>query len=67
MPSDRLDGQVVLVTGGGRGIGASIARELGGAGARVAVSARTKDEVDAVAADIGGLALVADVAKREDV
>jgi 3-oxoacyl-[acyl-carrier protein] reductase len=67
MPSDRLDGQVVLVTGGGRGIGASIARELAGAGARVAVSARTKDEVDAVAADIGGLALVADVAKREDV
>jgi NAD(P)-dependent dehydrogenase (short-subunit alcohol dehydrogenase family) len=67
MPSDRVEGQVVLVTGGGRGIGASIARELAGAGARVAVSARTKDEVDAVAADIGGLALVADVAKREDV
>ena len=67
MPSDPLDGQVVLVTGGGRGIGASIARELAEAGARVAVSARTKAEVDAVAADIGGLALVADVAKREDV
>ena len=32
-PSDRLDGQVALVTGGGRGIGASIARELAAAGA----------------------------------
>jgi 3-oxoacyl-[acyl-carrier protein] reductase len=67
MPSDRLDGQVVLVTGGGRGIGASIARELAGAGAQVAVSARTKEEVEAVAAEIGGLAVVADVSKREDV
>ena len=56
-----LDGQVALVTGGGRGIGANIARELTGAGARVAVSARTKDEVEAVAAEIGGLAIVADV------
>jgi NAD(P)-dependent dehydrogenase (short-subunit alcohol dehydrogenase family) len=52
MPSDRLDGQVVLVTGGGRGIGASIARELAEAGARVAVSARSKDEVEAVAEDV---------------
>jgi NAD(P)-dependent dehydrogenase (short-subunit alcohol dehydrogenase family) len=67
MPSYRLDGQVVLVTGGGRGIGASIARELAEAGARVAVSARSKDEVEAVAAEIGGLAVVADVSKREDV
>jgi 3-oxoacyl-[acyl-carrier protein] reductase len=67
MPSNPLDGQVVLVTGGGRGIGANIARELAGAGARVAVSARTKDEVEAVAEEIGGVAVVADVSKREDV
>ena len=67
MPSDPLDGQVVLVTGGGRGIGANIARELAGAGARVAVSARSKDEVEAVASEVSGLALVADVSKREDV
>jgi 3-oxoacyl-[acyl-carrier protein] reductase len=56
-----LDGQIALVTGGGRGIGANIARELTDAGARVAVSARTKDEVEAVAAEIGGVAIVADV------
>jgi 3-oxoacyl-[acyl-carrier protein] reductase len=67
MPSDRLDGQVVLVTGGGRGIGANIARELAGAGARVAVSARTKDDVEAVAEEMGGVAVVADVSKKEDV
>ena len=67
MPSDRLDDQVVLVTGGGRGIGANIARELAGAGAKVAVSARSEDEVKAVADEIGGVAVVADVSKREDV
>jgi 3-oxoacyl-[acyl-carrier protein] reductase len=67
MPSDPLEGQVGLVTGGGRGIGANIARELAEAGARVAVSARTRDEVEAVSAEIGGIAVVADVSKREDV
>jgi 3-oxoacyl-[acyl-carrier protein] reductase len=68
MPSeDRLDEQVVLVTGGGRGIGASIARELAAAGAKVAVSARTATEVEEVANEIGGLAVVADVTKRDDV
>ena len=67
MPSDDLTGQVVLVTGGGRGIGAGIARELAGAGARVAVSARSGDQVEEVAREIDGLAVVADVSKREDV
>jgi NAD(P)-dependent dehydrogenase (short-subunit alcohol dehydrogenase family) len=66
MPSDQLEG-VALVTGGGRGIGASIARELADAGMRVAVTARTPSEVEAVAAGIGGLALVGDVSRRDDV
>ena len=67
MAEDRLDDQVVLVTGGGRGIGASIARELADAGAKVAVSGRTKDQVEAVAGEIGGVAVVADVSKRDEV
>jgi 3-oxoacyl-[acyl-carrier protein] reductase len=64
--SDRLEG-VALVTGGGRGIGASIARELADAGMRVAVTGRTREQVEAVAWQLGGLALVGDVAERADV
>jgi 3-oxoacyl-[acyl-carrier protein] reductase len=56
-----LEGQVALVTGGGRGIGANIARELAGAGAHVAVGARTRDQVESVAGEIGGLAVELDV------
>ena len=66
MPSDRLEG-VALVTGGGRGIGASIAHELANAGMRVAISARSEDQVAAVAGEIGGLALVGDVSRADDV
>lgn len=62
-----LEGQVALVTGGGRGIGANVARELATAGARVAVSARTREQVEAVAQELGGLAIAADVSRREDV
>ncbi len=66
MPSDQLTG-VALVTGGGRGIGAGIARELTDAGMIVAVTGRTPEQVQAVAAEIGGLGLVGDVSRRADV
>ena len=66
MSSDSLEG-VALVTGGGRGIGASIARELADAGMRVAVTARTAGQVEAVAGEIGGVALVGDVSNSEEV
>jgi len=66
MPDD-LQGQVALVTGGGRGIGAGIARELAAAGARVAVAARTRGQVEEVAGEIDGLALDVDVTDRDAV
>ncbi len=66
MPSDALRG-VALVTGGGRGIGAGVARELAAAGMRVVVTGRNRETIEAVAAEIGGLALVGDVSKAEDV
>jgi 3-oxoacyl-[acyl-carrier protein] reductase len=66
VPSE-LEGQVALVTGGGRGVGANIARELVAAGMGVAVSARTGSQVEAVADEIDGLAIEADVSRREDV
>jgi NAD(P)-dependent dehydrogenase (short-subunit alcohol dehydrogenase family) len=64
MTGEELNDQVALVTGGGRGIGADIARELTAAGARVAVAARTRKQVEDVANQIGGLALELDVTDR---
>ena len=45
----RLDGQVAVVTGGGRGIGEGIALGLAEAGADVVVAARRTHEIEAVA------------------
>jgi NAD(P)-dependent dehydrogenase (short-subunit alcohol dehydrogenase family) len=56
-----------FVTGGGRGIGESIARDLAAAGMDVAISGRTAEQVEEVAAAIGGRALVGDVSRQEDV
>jgi 3-oxoacyl-[acyl-carrier protein] reductase len=62
-----LQGKVALVTGGGRGIGRNVALELTGAGMKVAVSARSKDEIEDVAAEIGGIAIQCDVSDRAQV
>jgi 3-oxoacyl-[acyl-carrier protein] reductase len=66
-PDAELEGQVALVTGGGRGIGRNIALELAAAGARVAVAAQTAGQVEATAAEVRGLAIEADVSDRESV
>jgi 3-oxoacyl-[acyl-carrier protein] reductase len=48
-----LSGKGALVTGASQGIGLGIARELAAEGARVAISSRTKERVEAAAAEIG--------------
>ena len=61
-----LDGKVALVTGGSRGIGAAICRELARGGAKVAVNYRSSAaEAEAIATEIGGIALAGDVADAE--
>jgi 3-oxoacyl-[acyl-carrier protein] reductase len=65
MPSD--SGGVAFVTGGGRGIGADIARALAGDGWQVIVAARSGDEIEGVAREIGGRAIRLDVTDREAV
>ncbi len=62
-----LEGRTALVTGGSRGIGQAIATELAGAGASVVVGYRSgAEEAEAVASEIGGRAVQADVAEAED-
>lgn len=51
----RLDGQAAVVTGAGRGIGAATALALAEAGADVALSARTKSQLDDIAGKITAL------------
>ncbi|MBL0213295.1 MAG: SDR family NAD(P)-dependent oxidoreductase [Myxococcales bacterium] len=59
-----LAGRLALVTGGGRGIGAAIARTLAAAGARVVVCGRNKPDLDAIAREITGVAIKLDLMDR---
>jgi meso-butanediol dehydrogenase / (S,S)-butanediol dehydrogenase / diacetyl reductase len=61
-----LTDRTVLITGGGTGIGAACARRLAAEGMRVAVLGRRQEPLERVAAEIGGLAIAADVSRPEE-
>jgi NAD(P)-dependent dehydrogenase (short-subunit alcohol dehydrogenase family) len=72
LPSFQLEGKKAAVTGAGRGIGRALAIGLAEAGADVAVLSRTKEELEAVAAEIEKFGrkaypVQADLTKRGDV
>jgi NAD(P)-dependent dehydrogenase (short-subunit alcohol dehydrogenase family) len=56
-----IQGQAALVTGGGSGLGAATARELARLGAKVAVLDINAAGAEAVAKEIGGVAVTADI------
>jgi Short-chain alcohol dehydrogenase of unknown specificity len=57
----QIDGQIALVTGAGSGLGAATARLLAARGAKVAVLDFDGAKANAVAAEIGGFGVQADV------
>ena len=66
MANDFAD-EVVVVTGASAGIGAALAAELAGRGAKLLLGARRRDRLLEVAGRIGAEAVVTDVTRRPDV
>ena len=63
----QIQAHSALVTGGGSGLGAAVAVALAGAGAKVAVLDVNADNAARVAAQIGGIALTADITDEASV
>ncbi|MBC8374309.1 MAG: SDR family NAD(P)-dependent oxidoreductase, partial [Planctomycetes bacterium] len=61
MDSEILEGQTAIVTGAGRGIGRTIAITLASRGVKVALAARTEDQLRAVQAEIASAGGTAEV------
>ncbi|MCJ8191890.1 SDR family NAD(P)-dependent oxidoreductase [Sphingomicrobium aestuariivivum] len=62
-----LAGAHAIVTGGGTGIGAAIARALAAEGAKVSVVGRRLGPLEEVAGEIGGTAISADLSRPEEI
>ena len=63
-----MSGRVVVITGAGRGLGASLPRAFAAEGASVVLGARTTPEIDTLASELGNaLAVQTDVRVAEDV
>jgi hypothetical protein len=70
MAKKKLQGQVAIITGGGRGIGAAAAARLAAAGAKLVLAARSEEEVEGIAASLRrqgaqALAVAGDVSDPE--
>ena len=62
-----LQNKVALIVGAGSGLSASIARSFAGAGMKIALAARSVDDLGALAAEIGARTFAADATSREAV
>jgi len=63
----QLNGVPVIITGGGSGLGAATARAMAAKGAKVACLDVRKENADAIAAEVKGISLGADVTDEEQV
>ena len=62
-----LDGQHALITGGGTGIGAAVARALAGAGAAISIAGRRSQPLETIAAELPKAKVItADVTREAD-
>jgi NAD(P)-dependent dehydrogenase (short-subunit alcohol dehydrogenase family) len=67
LPGSPLQGKVALITGGGRGIGRAVALALGRAGARLALVARTRAQLESVVGEVAGAGLPRPLIEEMDV
>jgi 3-oxoacyl-[acyl-carrier protein] reductase len=63
----KINSKKIIITGGSSGLGKAMAKLLLGKGAKVIITGRDKEKLQAVAAELGAIAFHADVSKQEDV